>query len=206
MSGRAFRRFRKSDAVLCRLRFSGRLRLLCGLRFLPFLLLFFRGLFGQPVAARRHEFGDQTIRVGARHVEPLLVYVGDLHEVLPLRSVQTYAFEPAQVQKMAVVTEESAAAEERKEPFHPLGIDAAYRGDLPALYLGDVQQTAHLDLFVRNHDVAGNRQRHQGDERHDERREPGREITSLVEVVQQAAQQSDTNCERMRSQFNLDAF
>ena len=69
LSGRAFRRFRKSDAVLCRLRFSGRLRLLCGLRFLPFLLLFFRGLFGQPVAARRHEFGDASIEADIEAIE-----------------------------------------------------------------------------------------------------------------------------------------
>ena len=90
---------------------------------------------------------------------------------------------------MSVITEEPAAPEYRKEPFHPPRVDPANRGDLVAADFGDVQQAAHLDLFVGDHDPAGDRQRHQGDERHDERGEPGREVAPFVEVVQQPAQQ-----------------
>lgn len=90
-----------------------------------------------------------------------------------------------------VVAEEPASAEDRQKPFHAFGVHPAHRGDLVAAYFGDVQQTAHFDRSVRHDDLAGNRQRHQGHQRHDERGEPRREVTSFVQVVQQAAQQDE---------------
>ena len=149
------------------------------------------GIFVGAVSARRSEFGHQPVGIGARDVEPVFVDVRDLDEIPPLRGVEPHAVQPPQVDEVSVVAEEPASAEDRQKPFHAFGVHPAHRGDFVAAYFGDVQQTAHFDGLVRHDDLAGNRQRHQGHQRHDERGEPRREVTPFVQVVQQAAQQDE---------------
>ena len=132
------------------------------------------GIFVGAVSARRNEFGHQPVGIGARDVEPVFVDVRYLDEVAPLRGVEPHAVEPPQVDEVAVVAEESASAEDRHEPLHPPGVHTAHRGDFVAADLGDVEQATDFDRLVRDDDPAGDRQRHQGDQRHDERREPRR--------------------------------
>ena len=92
---------------------------------------------------------------------------------------------------MAVVAEEAEPAEHGHYPLHVSCADLAHGRDFAAVYFGDVQQAAHLDRLVGDDDFARNRKGHQRNQCHDERREPRREVPSLVEIEQTAAQQGE---------------
>ena len=143
------------------------------------------------VAARGGEQLREQLRLAARDVEPLLVEVGDLHQVAPLRGVEAHVPEGLQVEEVAVVAEEAVAAEERQEPLHAPRVDAPHRGDLVAPDLGDVEQAADLDRRVGDDDALRDGERHERDDRPDERGEPRREVAPLVEQVQPRAQQRE---------------
>lgn len=139
--------------------------------------------------------GDRGLQVagelfgaGAGDQDAVLVNIRYFDQVAPFGGVEAHPFEVLQVEEVAVVAEESVAAEKGHQPAQFAPFDLPHGGDLLVAEFGNVEQAEDVQPLVVEDDPARDRERHQGDDGRHERGEPRREIAALVEVVESEAQ------------------